>query len=124
MLVSCISLYFSFMPIHYSIHWMYCYYGFFNVFIMKVTLNLVRRKRKKINFAMLLSSSWYLNANLFFTAIWLHRLTMLHVRLAEFFNPPKVSLCQHISLAWHLTRSIKHGYVNLKTLQLLLISSY
>jgi len=47
MLVSCISLYFSFMPIHYSIHWMYCYYGLFNMSTMKVTLKLVRRKRKK-----------------------------------------------------------------------------
>jgi len=47
MLVACISLYFSFMPIHYSIHWMYCYYGLFNMSTMKVTLKLVRRKRKK-----------------------------------------------------------------------------
>jgi len=47
MLVACNYLYFSFMPIHDSIHWMYCYYGLFNMSTVKVTLKLVRRKRKK-----------------------------------------------------------------------------
>jgi hypothetical protein len=53
--------------------------------------------------------------------MFFHRLTMFPVQSAEFLNPPTVSVCQHMCIIWHLTRSSKHGYVNLKTLELLLI---